>query len=277
MPLNRESGEQGSAAAGAILAALLVLLVGATVVLFASHRYDLPRAITAPGLLVDRQYDRTLYVAGVVFVLAQLGLAFAVWRFRDRGRPARFIQGDNFLEVVWTAATAIAFIGLAFAGRGVWADIRLASAGPDVIRVEVTAQQFVYNFRYPGPDGKFGRIDPSLINAAEGNPLGLDPNDPAGKDDIVSPVLTVPVGRPVELDLRSQDVIHGFFVRELRLQQDAVPGMLIPISFTANRVGRYEIVCTQLCGQSHNTMRSFLNVVPEAEYETFLKQPEPAQ
>jgi cytochrome c oxidase subunit II len=260
-----------------MLAALLVLLVGATVFLFASRRYDLPQAITAPGLLVDKQYERTLYVAGVVFVLAQLGLAFAVLRFRDRGRPARFIQGNNFLEVVWTAATAIAFIGLAFAGRGVWPDIRLASAGPDVIRVEVTAEQFVYNFRYPGPDGKFGRIDPSLINAAEGNPVGLDPNDPAEKDDIVSPMLTVPVDRPIELDLRSQDVIHGFFVRELRLQQDAVPGMLIPVSFTANRVGRYEIVCTQLCGQSHNTMRSFLNVVPEDEYEKFLKQPKPAQ
>ena len=259
------------------MAALLGLLVGATVLLFASHRYAAPQAITALGLLVDKQYDRTLYVAGVVFVLSQMGLAFAVLRFRDRGQKARFITGNNFLEIAWTSATAIAFIGLAFVGRGVWADIRLASAGPGVIRVEVTAVQFVYNFRYPGADGKFGRIDPSLVNAAEGNPLGLDPNDPAGKDDIVSPVLTVPVDRPIELDLRSQDVIHGFFVRELRLQQDAVPGMLIPISFTANRVGRYEIVCTQLCGQSHNTMRSFLNVVPEGEYEKFLKQPEPSQ
>ena len=85
------------------------------------------------------------------------------------------------------------------------------------------------------------------------------------------PILTVPVNRPVELLLRSQDVIHNFFVRELRLQQDAVPGMMIPIHFTADRTGKYEIVCTQLCGLGHYKMHSFMNVVSESDYEQFLK------
>ena len=129
-----------------------------------------------------------------------------------------------------------------------------------------------YTFRYAGTDGKFGRLDLNLINAPAGNPLGLDPNDPAGRDDIVVPTLTVPVNRPVELLLRSQDVIHNFFVRELRFQQDSVPGMMIPIHFTANRIGQYEIVCTQLCGLGHNKMHSFLNVVSEPDYENFLQQ-----
>ena len=144
-----------------------------------------------------------------------------------------------------------------------WAEARFTPSDPDAIQVEVTTAQFAYTFRYAGADGQFGRLDLNLINAPEGNPLGLDPNDPAGRDDIVVPTLTVPVNQPVELLLRSQDVIHNFFVRELRFQQDSVPGMMIPVHFTANRIGQYEIVCTQLCGLGHNKMHSFLNVVSE--------------
>ena len=88
------------------------------------------------------------------------------------------------------------------------------------------------------------------------------------------PTLTVPVDHEVELLLRSQDVIHNFYVRELRLQQDAVPGMVIPMHFTANKIGRYEVVCTQLCGLAHYRMRTFLDVVSESDYENFLKQQE---
>jgi len=263
---------RGSAGPAVLLALLLLILVGVTVVLFASHAYSPPSPITAEGRLTDQQYGRTLWVAGVIFILAQLALAYAALRFRDRGRPARFIRGNNALEVVWTLATVVLFVGLSVMGRRAWADARLGAAPADAVQIEVTTTQFVYTFRYPGPDGKFGRLDPNLVSASTGNPLGLDPNDAAGKDDIVVPVLTVPANRPVELLIRSQDVVHNFFVRELRLQQDAVPGMVIPVNFTADRVGRYEIVCTQLCGQGHNTMRSFLNVVPEPEYESFLKQ-----
>src|SRR5208282_3440012 len=142
-------------------------------------------------------------------------------------------------------------------------EVRFTPPASDAIQVEVTTNQFVYTFRYPGADGKFGMLDSTLVNAPAGNPLGLDPNDPAAKDDIVTSTLTVPVNHPVELLLRSQDVVHNFFVRELRLQQDAVPGMLIPLHFTADRTGRCEIVCTQLCGLGHYRMRSFLNIVSE--------------
>lgn len=223
-------------------------------------------------MLVDRQYNLTLCVAGVVFVFAQLGLAYAVLRFRDRGQRARFTHGNLTMEVLWTSITLLVFLGLAIAGRKAWAQDRYAPEETGAIQVEVTTAQFVYTFRYPGEDGKFGRLDPRLISAPAGNPLGLDPNDSAGRDDIVVPALTVPVNHPVELLLRSQDMVHNFFVRELRLQQDAVPGMMIPLQFTANRIGQYEIVCTQLCGLGHNTMHSFLNVVSESDYESFLKR-----
>ena len=142
----------------------------------------------------------------------------------------------------------------------------------DLIPIEVTGNQFVFNFRYSGPDGKFGKLDPRQISASTGNPLGIDANDPAGKDDIVVPTLTVPVDHQIQLLIRSQDVIHNFYVRELRIQQDALPGMVIPLHFTANKIGQYEIVCTQLCGLGHSRMHSYLNVVSDADYETFLKQ-----
>jgi cytochrome c oxidase subunit 2 len=268
------SSEQARGFAGPafLLALLLTLLVLATVYVFAAHLFPAPPPITPTAVLVDKQYDLTLYVAGVVFVLAQLGLAYAVFRFRDRGQRARFTRGNVTMEVLWTSITLLVFLGLAIAGRKAWAEDRYTAAEPGAIQVEVTTTQFVYAFRYPGADGKFGRLDPSLVNAPAGNPLGLDPNDPAGKDDIVIPTLTVPVNYPVELLLRSQDVVHNFFVRELRLQQDSVPGMMVPVHFTANRIGQYEIVCTQLCGLGHNTMHSMLNVVSESDYEDFLKR-----
>ncbi len=268
---------RGSAAPAFLLALLLTVLVLATVYAFAAHLYPPPPPITSTAVLVDRQYALTLWVAGIVFVLAQLGLAYAVFRFRDRGQRARFTHGNVTMEVVWTSVTLIVFLGLAIAGRKAWAESRYTVAEPGAIQIEVTTTQFVYTFRYPGADGKFGRLDPSLVSAPTGNPLGLDPNDSAGKDDIVVPELTVPVNHPVELLLRSQDVVHNFFVRELRLQQDSVPGMMIPVRFAANRIGRYEIVCTQLCGLGHNTMHSMLNVVSDSDYEGFLKRQAAAQ
>jgi cytochrome c oxidase subunit 2 len=265
-------GNLGSAVPAATLALLLVILVVVTVYYFVAHLYPAPPPITTVGAAMDHQYDLTLYVTGTVFVLSQLGLAFAVFRFRDHGQQANFTRGNNTLEVLWTSATIILFLGLGFLGRKAWAETRFTQPAPGAIQVEVTTNQFVFNFRYPGPDGKFGRLDPKRISPSTGNPLGLDPNDPSGKDDIVVPTLTVPLNRSVELLIRSQDVIHNFFVRELRLQQDAVPGMVIPIHFTAEQVGQYEIVCTQLCGLGHSRMHSYLNVVSDSDYENFLKQ-----
>jgi cytochrome c oxidase subunit II len=262
----RRQHARGSATAAFLLALVLTLLVAATVFAFAAHIFPAPAPITVAAVQVDQQYTRTLYVAGAVFVLAQLGLAFAVFRFRDRGRAARFSRGSVPLEILWTSITLIVFIGLAVAGRKAWAMDRYTSPAPDAIQIEVTEAQFVFTFRYPGPDGKFGRLDPSLVDAPAGNPLGLDPNDPNGKDDVVSATLTVPVNRPIELLLRSQDVVHNFDVRELRLQQDAVPGMMIPIHFTTTKIGTYAIVCTQLCGLGHHKMNAELRVVSESDY-----------
>jgi cytochrome c oxidase subunit 2 len=222
---------------------------------------------------VDHEYDLTLYATGAIFVLTQLGLAYAVFRFRDRGQCARFTRGNIAMEVLCTSATVLIFLGLGILGRKAWAEVRFTEAAADAIQIEVTESQFQFYFRYPGADRTFGRLDPAFVSPAIGNPPGLDPNDAAGKDDIVaSATLTVPVNHEIELLIRSQDVIHNFFVRELRLQQDAVPGLIVPLHFTPNKIGQFEIVCTQLCGLGHFRMHSSLNVVFDADYQDFLKQ-----
>jgi cytochrome c oxidase subunit II len=279
MRLSNRNSMSGSAATAAMLALLIVIMVVVTVYVFVANPFPSrpPAPITSVGLLVDHQYFLTLCVTGVVFVLSQLGLAYAIWRFRDCGQTAHFTRGSNTLEMIWTTATIVLFLGLGLMGRKAWAEVRFTPAEPNALQVEVTTNQFVFNFRYPGPDGKFGKLDPAQVSASTGNPLGVDSKDPDGKDDIVVPTLTVPVDHQVELLIRSQDVIHNFYVRELRLQQDAVPGMVIPIHFTANQIGHYEIMCTQLCGLGHYRMRSFLDVVSDADYQNFLKQQAAAQ
>lgn len=270
----KRRSQLGGAAAAAMFAAALAVLVGAAIYYFLSGRWAPPIAITPVAKGIDSEYRLTLIVTGVLFVLAQLGLAFAIFRYRDRGKPARYSRGSNALELVWMFATAIIFLGFAFLGYTAWGARRLTPAARGATRVEVTTAQFVYYFRYPGLDGEFGATTPKLVSPATGNPLGIDPRDPAGRDDIVVPILVVPVNHEIELLIRSQDVIHSFFVRELRLQQDSVPGMTVPLHFKPEKTGRYAIVCTQLCGLGHHSMHSYLQVVSEPDYEKFLRQQE---
>jgi len=260
----------GSAAPAVVLALLILFLVGSTVYIFAAKTWWFPTSITTVGNQIDHQFFLTLVITGIVFILSQVGLAWAIWRYRDRGQPVKFTRGNNTMEVLWTLATFIMFVGLGVMAKNAWAEVHFREAAPGALPIEITAQQFAWNFRYPGPDGKFGRTDPSLVSASSGNPVGLDLNDPAAKDDVVVPVLVVPVGREVELQLRSQDVIHSFYVRELRLKQDLVPGMLIPIHFTANQIGEYEIACAELCGLGHYRMRSCMQVVSPEDYDKWL-------
>jgi cytochrome c oxidase subunit 2 len=157
----------------------------------------------------------------------------------------------------------------------------LNQAPPDAVQVEVTAQQFQWYFRYPGTDGRFGTTHPKLYNDADNSvgarpgPLGIDPNDPSGRDDVVTGLMVVPVNRPINVTLRAKDVTHDFFVPVLRLKQDAVPGLKINIHFTATKEGRYEIACAELCGQLHHQMRAYLEVKSQAEFEKWLDEKAP--
>jgi cytochrome c oxidase subunit 2 len=272
----RRRSENGSTTAALSLAVFLVLMTVATVYFFMAKVWWFPPAITDFGHEIDAQFTRTFIITGIVFVLAQFGLAYAVFKFRDRGQKATYFEGNNTMEIVWTLATVVLFVGLGLYARNAWAEVHFMGAAPGALPIEITAQQFAWNFRYAGPDGKFGREKPELVSASTGNPVGLDSTDSASKDDIVSPVIAVPVNREVELIIRSQDVTHSFYVRELRLKQDAVPGMEIHMHFTAMEPGNYEIACAELCGLGHYRMHSMLMVMPEADFEKWMKDQEAA-
>src|SRR5579863_6842110 len=268
--------ERGSTSVALAFAVFLVLMTVVSVYIFWAKIWWLPPAINSLGHEIDAQLARTFLITGVVFVLAQLGLAYAIFQFRDRGQKATYFEGNNTMEIVWTLATVVLFVGLGLYARNAWAEVHFMGASPGALQIEVTGQQFVWNFRYAGPDGKFGREEPELVSASTGNPIGLDPTDPASKDDIVSPVIAVPVGREVELVLLSQDVTHAFYVRELRLKQDLVPGMEIHMHFTATVPGDYELVCAELCGLGHYRMHSMLTVMSEPDFEKWEREQEAA-
>ena len=281
--MGRKNAETGSTTVAFLLSLFIAVFTVVTVYLFLVRVWPFsnvslwfPPPITDFGRQIDEQFGRTLVITGVVFVLAQLGLALVIFRFRDRGQKASHIEGNSTMEFVWTLATIVMFVGLGLYGEHAWAEAHFIGAAPGALVVEITAQQFAWNFRYAGPDGKFGRTLPERVSASSGNPVGLDPADPAGKDDIVSPVIYVPVGKEVELVIRTQDVTHSFYVRELRLKQDAVPGMAITMHFNATVPGQYEVACAELCGLGHYRMRSFLNVVSQAEYDKWVQDQEAA-
>lgn len=254
------------------IAILIAALAGATVALFFQPRWWFPDAISAHAKAYDAQFLLTLCVIGAIFVFAQGLLAWVIIRYRDCGQAPSPSEGNTTLELVWTSATAVVFLALAFAGQGIWAGIHLDAPHADALRVEVMAKQFAWSYRYPGPDGAFGRVDIRQIDDASGNPFGIDSKDPAGRDDITGAILRVPAGRQVELQLKSRDVIHNFFVRELRIKQDVVPGMTIPLRFTADTPGTYEVPCSELCGLGHHQMRSSLVVMPPEAFAEWLQE-----
>ncbi|HEU0118925.1 MAG TPA: cytochrome c oxidase subunit II [Bryobacteraceae bacterium] len=254
------------------IAILIAALAGATVALFFQPRWWFPDAISAHARAYDSQLVITLWVVGCIFVAAQAALAWVVFRYRDRGQQPSAAAGNNTLELLWTSATAVVFLALAFAGQGIWAGVHLAGPDPAALRIETLAKQFAWTYRYAGADGVFGRVDIRQIDDASGNPFGIDSRDPKGRDDITEALLRVPAGRPVELHLKSRDVIHNFFVRELRLKQDVVPGMTIPLRFTAETPGTYEVPCSELCGLGHHQMRSSLVVLPPAEFDEWMRE-----
>src|SRR5215213_240911 len=262
---------------GRVLAVIIWIVTLLSVLLFVSGKWWLPDAISDHAPALDRQFLITIIVVGLSFTAAQVGLGWMVWKYRDTGKAgdrAIYSHGSNKLEVLWTVITAIVFIALGVMGQSVWASLRLHDAPPGSYTVEVVAQQFQWNFHYPGRDNTFGRTDPRLIDDGTLNFIGLDESDGNARDDSVTSTLAIPVNRPVELRLRAKDVIHNFWVPELRFKQDLVPGMEIKVHFTANRVGKYELACAELCGQLHFKMKSYMLVLPEADIQALQSMPQ---
>jgi cytochrome c oxidase subunit II len=261
---------------GRALAVIIWILTFLSVLIFACKKWWLPPSISEHGPALDRQFMLTILIVGIAFSAAQIGLGYMLWKYRDSssGERAVYTHGSNRLEILWTVITAVIFISIAVMGQSVWASLRLNAAPAGSYQVEVVAQQFQWNFHYPGKDGLFGRTDPKLIDDSSLNFVGLDETDPNAADDSVVTALAVPVNRPTELILRSKDVIHSFWVPPLRFKQDLVPGMAIRVHFTANKVGKYELACAELCGQLHFKMKSYMLVLPENEHKALIALPQ---
>ena len=261
---------------GRALAVFLWVMTGLSVWMFLSGRWWFPASISEHGPAYDRQFILTIVVVGVAFAAAQVALGYAVWRFADTGQGTRavYTHGSNRMEILWTAMTATIFIILALLGQRVWWNLHMVEAPASAAQVHVMAQQFQWNFHYPGPDGRFGRTDPQKISDASINYIGLDSDDPASKDDTVTQTLVARLNSPIQMTLTARDVTHSFWVPQLRFKQDAVPGLDVKVHFTPQKAGQYEIACAELCGQQHYKMRSYMLVLPADEYDSLVAMPQ---
>jgi cytochrome c oxidase subunit II len=261
---------------GKALALMLVLLAVGTVLLFVGQNtWWFPPNYSTHGGAIDAQFMRTLVVVGIAFVGAQVALGYAVFRFGRKGDArATYSHGSTRLEITWTLITAAIFIAIAVLGQKVWAQLHLNEPPAGAVKVNVVGQQFQWNFHYPGADSEFGKTDPKFYDDSALNYVGLDPSDAKGRDDVQATTLVIPVNRPVELTMRSKDVIHSLFIPHMRIKQDVVPGLAIRVHFTPTRAGRYEIPCAELCGNNHFNMKSFLLVLTEDEYSDMVTKPD---
>jgi len=220
----------------------------------------------------------------IIYVHLLMGVLFAGWfgyflytivRFSAKRNPKADHLGvkshaSSYLEVVVALVEIALLVGFAIPLWAKVVDDFPKESESTVIRI--TAQQFAWNSRFPGKDGVFGKRDIKLVDGS--NPMGYDPADPAGKDDIVPPLndINVPVNKPVIVQLTSMDVIHSFSVHPFRICQDAIPGQSVPLHFLPNKEGRYMITCAQLCGNSHYFMRGYFTVLSQEAYDKWMTE-----
>ncbi len=210
----------------------------------------LPQNVSTYGGEIDFLFYLIYYITGVAFLLVAGAMVTFLILYRHReGRRAKYLHGNTAVELTWTIVTALIFVILAFMSKPLWGKIK-QQVPPSNIQVRVTAKQFNWEFLYPGPDGKFDTADD----------LQLD-NE-----------LHVPVNRVVQVFLTSKDVIHSFFLPQLRLKQDALPGRVIQGWFEATETGVYEIPCAELCGFGHSGMLGHLTVHSGEDYEKWVKE-----
>lgn len=252
------------------LAIALLLITAASFWLFLAHPWWFPAAASLNAGPLDHEFHIAFWILGGLFIAAQIVLAAFLLSSQKKEKSA-YILGNWKWEIAWTLAIAALFFWFNVSGEKLWSRVMDHPGANDALQVEVTGAQFQWYFRYSGPDGIFGRTDAQkFARPDEGNPLGLDPADPAGRDDIVSSALVLPVGRDVELILRAQDVIHSVFIPAMRFKQDAVPGMTIHAHLEPVVAGNYEIACAELCGLGHYRMRAQVRVVSPQEFASWL-------
>lgn len=252
------------------LAIVLIAIVAATVLFNVMSPWWLTPLASNWGQ-VDTTLSFTLLISGLFFVVINLFLAWAILRYRKSEKPRAEHKPDNKRLEWWLVAlTTVGISAMLAPGLAVYA--KLINPPTPINVVEVLAQQWQWNFRFPGQDGLLGSSDTRFISAE--NPFGLNPADPHGQDDILAsgPDLHLPLGQPVLLLLRSKDVLHDFYVPPFRARMNAVPGMVTRFWFTPTKAGRFELLCAQLCGVGHYNMRGAVVVESPAAFHAWLAQ-----
>jgi cytochrome c oxidase subunit 2 len=223
------------------------------------------------GYLVDHMLEFCHWFMVLLFVGWTIFFLYTLVRFNQRRNPRANYHGvkskaSAHLEFSVVLVEAVLLLGFALPlwGKRVTAE-QFPNPG-DALHLRAVGEQFAWNFHYPGPDGLFGRTDVYLVNA--NNPLGLDPNDPASQDDVVSKNdLHLVNHKPTVIDVTSKDVIHSLSLHSMRVTQDATPGSKVPMWFRPIKEGTYEIVCAQLCGAGHFGMRAEMTVESQQTWD----------
>lgn len=237
---------------------MAALVVGSCLYGLVDPDWWLPQNISTRGPLhfgaeIDNLFVMILWITGIVFIGTQIVLCWALWRYpSDQHRKATYLHGSHRLEVIWTIIPSAILVFIALYQLGAWADIKFRASQPKVQPLaEITARQFQWKIRYPGPDGLIG-----------------SPDDLHTVND-----LHFVKDRPIVIQLKTQDVLHSFYLPQMRIKQDAVPGMTIPVWFDADTAGSYELVCAELCGWGHTKMKGKVTVHEnQAEFDEWMKR-----
>lgn len=251
----------------ALAVAVILLVIGTVAFHFLSPWRFTP--IASNWDTMDRTVDVTFLVTGIVFVAVNLFMAYCIIRYRHRQHSRAHYEPENKKLEWWLiVVTTVGIAAMLGPGLSVWA--KFVTVPDNIMVVEALGQQWNWAYRFPGADGQLGRTDIQLVSAS--NPLGIDPGDPQGQDDVVitDAELHLPLGKPVKVQLRSKDVNHQFAVPQFRVKMDMVPGMVTYFWLTPTRTGSFDVLCEQLCGVAHFTMRGRVVVDSVDEFQTWL-------
>lgn len=239
------------------------------------------------GEKIDKMLWLTIAVTGLVFFITQIALFWFAYKYQyTEKRKAFYFAHSNKLELIWTVVPAIFLTVLVGLGLFYWFSIT-SDAPKDAQIVEITGKQFNWMMRYPGKDGVLGRKNYRLTDASNGNALGVDWEDEASHDDLESTEMHLVVGKPVQLVINAQDVIHDVGLPHFRMKMDAVPGIPTTMWFTpkyttaqmkeitGNKNFVYEIACDQMCGSGHYSMKGLIIVETQEEYDKWLSGQKP--
>lgn len=246
---------------------LFVLAVGSVLFHFLSPWWWTP--IASNWGAIDDTMNIMFAITGVVCIAVILFMAYCVFYFHHKeGRRAAYEPEDKRLELGLSLATAAGVAAMLAPGLLIWNEYITVPNG--ALQVEAVGQQWQWSYRFPGKDKRLGTSDVRFVGSD--NPLGLNPSDSRGRDDVVvlSDDLHLPVGKPVKMLLRSLDVVHDFYVPEFRAKMDLMPGMVTYFWITPSRIGTFEILCAGYCGIGHPQMRGKIIIESENDYQNWL-------